>query len=268
MGSLSITLLGTGTSTGVPVIGCSCEVCTSADPRDKRLRCSVYVRAETDDGQIHVVIDTGPDFRQQALKYGIPCVDAVLLTHQHFDHVVGLDDLRPYCFQPRTAIPCFANSTTADSLRRSHNYIFEDGSYPGIVQLTMTEVEGSFEVKSRYGFAGRVKITPIPAQHGDLEVLGYRIGDFAYLTDVSAIPESSKTLLHDLDVLVIDGLREEAHPTHLTFDAATQVAREVSAGETYFIHMTHTVRHAESDSRLPEDVRLAYDGLKLTCGFD
>lgn len=268
MAGVRVTLLGTGTSTGVPVIGCNCEVCRSSDPRDRRLRCSAYVVAEIEEGAIHLVIDTGPDFRQQALQYGIKQVDGVLFTHQHFDHVVGLDDLRPFCFDPRTAIPCFANTITADTLRSSHGYIFRDGSYPGIVKLTMNEVEGAFSVSGRYGQRGKVEVIPIPAKHGQLDVFGFRIGRFAYLTDVSAIPESSFPLLEGLDVLVLDGLRDEPHPTHLTFADATEVARQVGASETHFIHMTHTVLHAEMDARLPHGIRLGYDGLVLHASLD
>ena len=216
-----------------------------------------------DAGDIHLVIDTGPDFRQQALRYGIKQVDGVLFTHQHFDHVVGLDDLRPYCFDPRTAIPCFANEITVETLKESHGYIFRDGSYPGIVKLTLNEVDGVFSVPSRHGHPSKVDVTPIPAEHGSLDVFGFRIGQFAYLTDVSGIPESSFSLLEGLDVLVLDGLREEPHPTHLTFGDATEIAQRVAATETYFIHMTHTVLHAEMDARLPHGIHLGYDGLVL-----
>lgn len=263
MSSLRATLLGTGTSTGVPVIGCSCAVCTSKDPRDRRLRCSAYVVAETDDGPVHLLIDTGPDFRQQALTYGIERVDGVLYTHHHFDHVVGVDDLRPFSFNPRSEIPCFANIETAATLRRTHRYIFEDGTYPGIANLSLHEIDGLFAVGSRYGHEGTVWVTPIPARHGAMDVFGFRIGRFAYLTDVNAVPDESMTLLEDLDVLILDGLREKPHETHFTFAEATRVAQLVGARETYFIHMTHTVLHEETDLALPEGIRLAYDGLTL-----
>ena len=268
MSSLRVTLLGTGTSTGVPVIGCTCDVCTSTDPRDKRLRCSAYVLAETAHGPVHLIIDTGPDFRQQALMYGIDRVDAVLYTHQHFDHIVGVDDLRPFCFSPRTAIPCYGNAETVAALRNSHGYIFEDGTYPGIVKLTLHDVNESFAVGSRYGHEGTVTVQPIEAIHGKMKVLGFRIGRFAYLTDVSGIPEQSIDLLQGLDVLVLDGLREDPHPTHLTFGGATEIARRLEAGETYLIHMTHTVRHEVVDAGLPDGIHLAYDGLVLDARMD
>ena len=263
MPSLRATLLGTGTSTGVPIIGCSCAVCTSEDPRDQRLRCSAYIVAETDLGPIHILIDTGPDFRQQALTYGVERVDGVLYTHHHFDHIVGADDLRPFCFNPRTAIPCFANGETAESLRRTHGYIFEDATYPGIVKLLLLEIDGPFSVGSRYGHAGTISVTPIPARHGLMDVLGFRIGRFAYLTDVNAVPNESLVLLEGLEVLILDGLREKPHETHFTLDEATTVAQRVGAKETYFIHMTHTVAHAETDATLPEDIHLAFDGLTV-----
>ena len=263
MSSLRATLLGTGTSTGVPVIGCPCAVCSSKDPRDRRLRCSAYIVAETAEGPVHLLIDTGPDFRQQALTYGIERIDGVLYTHHHFDHIVGVDDLRPYCFNPRTEIPCFANAETAVSLLRTHGYIFEDGTYPGIVKLSLHEIDGPFSVGSRYGHGGAVSVTPIPARHGAMDVLGFRIGRFAYLTDVNVVPDESLPLLEDLDVLILDGLREKPHETHFTFAEATGVAQRVGAKETYFIHMTHTAPHAETDAALPEGIHLAYDGLTL-----
>ena len=259
---VTVTLLGTGTSTGIPVVGCACRVCRSDDPRDARLRCAAYVVADTEAGPIHLVIDTGPDFRQQALRYGVGAVDAVLVTHHHFDHVVGLDDLRPFFFGNPRAIPVYASPATAEVLRRMFGYIFCDGTYPGISRLDLVEVEGPFEVASR-AHAGRVTVTPIPALHGDLPVYGYRVGRFAYLTDVSAVPDESLALLDGLDVLVLDALRWEPHPTHFSFEEAVETARRIGARETYLVHMTHSVLHAETDARLPEGVRLAHDGLVL-----
>ncbi|HLT46335.1 MAG TPA: MBL fold metallo-hydrolase [Rubricoccaceae bacterium] len=263
--SLRATLLGTGTSTGVPVVGCRCRVCTSADPRDRRLRCAAYVVAETDAGPVHLVIDTGPDFRQQALRYGVAAVDAVLVTHHHFDHVVGLDDLRPFFFGNHRAIPVYASPTTAAVLRRMFGYIFCDGTYPGISNLDLEEVAAPFEVASR-AHGGRVTVTPIPALHGGLPVYGYRVGRFAYLTDVNAVPEESLALLEGLDVLVLDALRREPHPTHFTIGEAVEVARRIGARETHLVHMTHSVLHAETEARLPEGVHLAYDGLVVEAG--
>lgn len=252
-------LLGTGTSTGIPVIGCRCTVCTSTDPRDQRLRCSCYLEA---DG-VHVVIDTGPDFRQQALRYGIPRVDAVLLTHHHFDHVVGLDDLRPFCFDSEAPIPIYARQNTAEVVERMFRYVFHDGSYPGVPNLVLRTITEPFAVSSRYDLRRSLDVLPIEVDHGDLPMLGFRIGDFAYVTDTNNIPGPSRELLADLDVLVLDALRVRPHPTHFTIDEAVDVARRIGARQTYLVHMTHSVLHAETDARLPEGISLGYDGLSV-----
>ncbi len=259
--AVRVTLLGTGTSTGVPVIGCRCRVCTSEDPRDTRTRCAAFVEAETERGPVRIVIDTGPDFRQQALAHGVAGVDAVLFTHHHFDHVVGLDDLRPFLFANRTPIPCYAAPETAAVLRQMFRYIFADGSYPGVPLLVLREIDGPFDVASRDEPEAAVEVVPLRAYHGDLPVLGFRIGGFAYLTDVSAIPEETEVLLGGLDVLVLDALRPRPHPTHLSIPEAVAVAERVAARQTYFIHLTHNVLHHEADARLPETIRLGFDGL-------
>jgi phosphoribosyl 1,2-cyclic phosphate phosphodiesterase len=257
-----VTLLGTGTSTGIPVIGCGCRVCTSEDPRDTRTRCAAYLVVETDAGPIHLVIDTGPDFRQQVLREEIPRVDAVLFTHHHFDHVVGIDDLRPFFFGNRTPIPCYANADTAGVLRTMFRYIF-DRTYPGASLLELHEVDGPFTVRSRYEAGAEVEATPLGAFHGDLPIFGYRIGRFAYLTDVSRIPDETFARLDGLDVLVLDGLRRTPHPTHFSLDEAVAAAERVGARQTYLIHMTHNVLHAEEDALLPDHVALGYDGLSF-----
>jgi len=258
-GRVHVQLLGTGTSTGIPVVGCSCATCTSGNPHDRRLRSSCFVEV---DG-VHILIDAGPDFREQALLYGIRDVDAVLITHHHFDHVVGLDDLRPFLFENRTAIPCYAMENSADVLRSMFGYIFRDGSYPGVARLDMHTVEGPFEVASRSSSA-RVQIIPVPAMHGSLPVLGYRIGAFAYLTDVSEIPYGSRSLLEDLDVLVLDALRPKPHPMHFSIDQAVEEARRIGARETRFIHMAHGVRHDDVNASLPDGMRLGYDGMRFS----
>lgn len=249
------------------MLGCDCRVCTSADPRDRRLRVSAHVEGATEGGPVHIQIDTGPDFRQQALRYGIRRVDAVLFTHHHFDHVVGMDDLRPLVRHDEPAIPCYASAETAGVLRRSFSYIFVDHSYPGVARLDLHEVDGPFDVRSRAGAAGPVRVVPVPARHGDIDVLGYRIGRFAHLTDVSAVPESSLPLLDGLDVLVLDGLRARPHPTHLSFDDAVAVARRVGARRTFLVHMTHDALHAEAENDLPPDVRLGVDGMVVVVGM-
>ncbi|MEM8559320.1 MAG: MBL fold metallo-hydrolase [Bacteroidota bacterium] len=261
---MTATLLGTGTSTGVPVIGCTCRVCTSSDPRDKRLRCSAHVVAETDAGPVHLQIDTGPDFRTQALRFGVEAVDALLVTHHHFDHVVGMDDLRPYFFREPAPIPVVAPPNTEAALRKMFGYIFEDGSYPGISKLALRAETEPFTVASRTQPAACVEVTPVPAFHGSLPLYGYRVGGLAYLTDVSALPEASFALLEDLDVLVLDALRHEPHPTHFSFSEAIAAAERIGARETVFVHMTHSILHAEDDAALPDGMRLGYDGLVLT----
>ncbi len=255
--ALKVTLLGTGTSTGVPVIGCRCRVCTSADPRDERTRCAAYVQA---DG-LGLVIDTGPDFRRQALREQLGRIDAVLFTHHHFDHVVGLDDLRPFFFGNRATLPCYARANTAQVLDNMFPYIFRDGTYPGVPDLALRRIEGPFDVSSRYDDLGPVRVEPIDVFHGALPMYGYRIGRFAYLTDTSALPDHSFDKLHDLDVLVLDALRHEHHPTHFTIEEAVETARRIGARQTYFIHMTHSILHEETDAGLPDGINLGYDGL-------
>ncbi|PSQ93142.1 MAG: MBL fold metallo-hydrolase [Bacteroidetes bacterium SW_4_67_19] len=237
------TLLGTGTSTGVPVLGCDCAVCTSDDPRDQRLRssCHLVVRPRgpggCDDDAVHLQIDTGPDFRRQALRYGVERVDAVLYTHAHFDHVTGLDDLRPFFFQNAAPAPCFARPHTAKVLRRMFPHVFVHDDYPNASNLELHEI-------TEDALAG--------------------VGRFAYLTDASAIPDASFDQLDgQVDTLVIDALHRRDHPTHFSIEEATRAARRIGARATYFTHLTHSVRHAEEEPRLPEGIHLAYDGLRL-----
>jgi phosphoribosyl 1,2-cyclic phosphate phosphodiesterase len=256
---LKVTLMGTGTSTGVPVIGCTCPTCISTDLKDKRLRCSCYIEV----GGIHLVIDVGPDFRGQAIKYGIKEVDAALITHHHFDHVAGLDDLRPFMFYNRASIPCYALKSTKDVMEEMFAYIFRDGNYPGVPKLELAEVHGPFVVQSRSGTAS-VAVIPIPIVHGSLEIIGYRIGNFAYLTDVSEVPFSSRPLLKGLDVLILDGLRDKPHPMHLTIDQSISVAEEIGAKQTWFTHIAHDLMHAEIEARMPAGMAPAYDGLQFT----
>lgn len=215
-------------------------------------------------GGLSILVDAGPDFRAQALREGIDHIDAVLFTHHHFDHVVGLDDLRPFLFGNPRPIPCFAPPETEQVLRRMFGYIFDDGSYPGVPNLSLHRLDGSpFEVGSRESDASAT-ITPIPALHGDTPVYGYRVGRFAYLTDVNHIPSTSLKLLEGVEVLVLDALRRRPHGTHFSFDEAVAVSRHIGPQETWFVHMTHSVMHDEENAKLPEGINLAYDGLQLT----
>ncbi len=259
--ALTVTLLGTGTSTGVPVIGCDCDVCTSSDPRDARLRTSAHIVAHALEGDVHVQIDVGPDFRTQALRAGLEDVDGLVITHEHFDHVVGLDDLRPFFFGDRPAVPVFARPGTADALRSMFRYVF-DRTYPGASRLDLHPVDGPFVISSRTS-KGSVEVVPITAPHGRFEVMGVRIGNFGYLTDAGSVPPEARAVLEGVDTLVLDGLRPEPHPTHLTFLEAAAVAADVGARETWLTHVTHNVLHAQADAMLPDGVRLAYDGLVL-----
>ena len=259
--TLRVTLLGTGTSTGVPVIGCDCRVCQSADPHDTRLRCACFIEGAAQ----RLLIDAGPDFRTQALRLGLARLDAVLFTHHHFDHVVGLDDLRPFFFENDRPIPCYAPPNTAEVLRTMFPYIFVHDHYKAAPKLTLREVDGPFATHSRYPDAPNcpLVITPVPLFHGEMPILGYRIGRFAYLTDTSRIPEESFAHLGDLDVLVLDALRHQPHATHFTIEEAVAVARRLGARQTYFTHLTHDVLHAEENARLPEGIQLAHDGLSF-----
>ncbi|MBE2185877.1 MAG: MBL fold metallo-hydrolase [Rhodothermales bacterium] len=260
---MRLTFLGTGTSTGVPVIGCGCDVCTSLDPRDRRLRTAALVEA----GGLSVVIDTGPDFRTQALRAGMTRLDAVLFTHAHYDHVAGLDDVRPFLFDQTRPIPCYAAPATAAALRRVYPYAWGGDAYPGVPVLALRELDGEpFVLEGRYDDTVdvRLPVVPVLVQHGTAPILGFRLGSLAYLTDVSAIPDTSLPLLEGLDVLVLDALRPEPHPMHLSLDEAVAMAEQIGARHTYFVHMAHQVRHAAI--RLPAGMTLAYDGLAVNVG--
>ncbi len=262
---MRVTLLGTGTSTGVPVIGCRCRVCSSTDPRDARTRCACYVWAMG----MGIVIDTGPDFRYQMLREGINRIDAVLYTHHHFDHVVGVDDLRPYFFQNAVPMACYAYTRTAHELRRMFPYIFDGGvTYGAAPRLQLQEVEASFTVRSRYGGDCSLEVVPLELLHGTLHVFGYRIGRFAYITDANHIPDETYDRLQCVDVLVIDALRHAPHPRHFTIDEALAVAERIGARQTYLVHITHNVLHAEEEERLPKGVALGYDGLTFEVSTD
>lgn len=251
---MNITFLGTGTSQGVPVIGCSCEVCQSLDFRDQRLRASIHIAVE---GQSFVV-DTGPDFRMQMLREGIKKLDAVLFTHEHKDHTAGLDDIRPFNFYQQADIPIFGRLAVLEQLQREYAYIFNDKKYPGVPQVACVEIDHNpFQING-------IGITPIPVLHYKLPVLGFRIGDFSYITDANHIPEESLALLEGSEILVLNALQKEPHIAHFTLDQAIEQAQRIGAKKTYFTHISHRLgKHAAVEKELPEGIFLSYDGLKL-----
>lgn len=252
---MKITFLGTGTSCGVPQIGCECEVCQSADPRDKRLRCSAMV--EVDDK--HILIDCGPDFRQQMMAVPFAKLDGVLITHEHYDHVGGLDDLRPY--MEFGEVNVYAEDFCATHLEERIPYCFtpKEKRYPGVPAINLVRVEPHVPIDIE-----GVEIMPLRVMHAKLPILGFRIGKMAYITDMKTIPDEELEYLKGVDFLVINGLRHEEHPSHQTVEEAIEYAQKVGAKQTYLIHMSHHVgKHSEEEAKLPDGFHYAYDGLTV-----
>lgn len=250
---MKVTFLGTGTSHGVPMIGCDCATCRSSDPRDRRLRPSILV--ESDDGTV-VLVDAGPDLRLQALTHDVRRVDAIIFTHGHADHILGLDEVRRYNALQKRAMPCYGDDATVADVKRVFGYVFDPGSTKGggLPQIETFTICGPFCV-------GRQEVTPVPILHGNRQILGLRFGPFAYLTDCSGIPDASWRLLEDLDVLVIDALRERPHPTHFALAEAIEATKRIGPSRAYFTHMCHDLAHEATCRRLPPGMQLAYDGL-------
>lgn len=251
----AITFLGTGTSQGVPVISCNCEVCSSSDPRDNRLRTSVLVEI----GDHTIVIDTGPDFRQQMLSNKVSNLSAVLFTHEHKDHVAGLDDVRPFNFIHKKAIDVYAEKRVQDAIRREYAYIFAEYQYPGIPQINMNLIHNTpFVIRD-------IEVIPIRVMHYKLPILGYRIEDFCYLTDVKTIPNSEFDKLKNIQVLVINALRKEEHISHLNLKEALALIEKIKPQKAYLTHLSHRFgRHAIEEPKLPKNVFIAYDGLQIS----
>ncbi len=248
-----LTVLGSGTSMGVPTIGCGCAVCQSPDPHDRRTRPSVMVEYE---GR-RVLIDTTPDFREQAIRERIRSLDAVLYTHAHADHILGLDDLRPLTFHSSGKIPLYAQAPALCRIEEMFSYIFAgDYQYGGIAQVELNLLNGPLDL---YG----ARFEPVPVMHGDVEICGFRFGAAAYLTDHSEVPDTSLRLLEGLDILFLDALRHKPHPTHSTVDTSLSLVERLKPQRAFFTHISHDLAHEATNADLPANVRLAYDGMKL-----
>lgn len=254
MASVKLTFLGTGTSQGVPVIACPCEVCRSISPRDKRLRSAALIEV---DGQT-LVIDTGPDFRQQMLREKVTSLDAVLFTHEHKDHVAGMDDVRAFNFLQGRAMDIYASTQVQDALKRDFHYAFGENKYPGVPELRLHTIDAQpFEV-------GQTTVRPFWVLHYKMPVLGFRIGDVTYITDANHIPEESKQVIRGSKILVLNALRKSEHISHFNLEQALQVVEELQPERAYFTHISHLLgKHSEVSRELPPNVELAYDGLQV-----
>ncbi len=252
---MQITFTGTGTSQGIPVIACSCHVCQSTDLRDKRLRSSIHIQTEN----ASIVIDTGPDFRQQMLRENIKYLDAVVFTHEHKDHTAGLDDVRAFNFVQKKAMKVYATKQVQEALKREFAYAFANIKYPGVPEIALEEINA----KTPFTING-VTLIPILVYHYKLPVLGFRIGDFTYITDANFIPEEEKEKIKGSKIIVINALRRQTHISHFTLEEAIALMDELKPEKAYFTHISHQLgKHEDVSKELPAYIKLAYDGLKL-----
>ncbi len=252
---MKVTFLGTGTSQGVPLIGCDCEVCISADPRDNRLRSSIWVQI----GDTSIVVDSGPDFRYQMLRAKVKKLDAIVFTHSHKDHIAGLDDVRAYNFFSKKAVNIYATQETQEALKREFYYVFSEKQYPGIPQIDLNTINA----QQNFDINGHT-IKPILVKHMHMDVLGFRFGDFTYITDANYIAPEEIEKIKGSKVLVLNALRHKEHPSHYTLEEAIKVAEEIGAEQTYFTHISHQLgNHSKINNQLPDGIQLSYDGLEL-----
>ncbi len=255
MQSLELTILGAGSSAGTPVVGCYCQTCLSINPKNKRTRCSSLIKFESGE---HILIDTSPDLRFQSLRESITRIDAVLYTHTHADHLHGIDDLRAFCQLHKIQIPIFGKKEALDHIALKFGYaLSEPKGFWEMPVLKAIPVQDPFQLFNE-------NVIPIPVLHGRSEIYGYRIGNFAYLTDVSQIPDNSLKLLDGLEILFLDCLRLKEHPTHINLEQSLELANQINAKKTYLIHMTHDLEYESLKKELPDHIDVGYDGLKIT----
>ena len=253
---MRVTFLGTGTSQGIPVIACQCVVCQSTDTRDKRLRTSIMIQL---DDNTNIVVDTGPDFRYQMLREDVRRLDAVLVTHAHKDHTAGMDDVRAFNYQQQQSIPIYGTALTHESLKREFYYAFGEQKYPGVPRLELRPIVAGETFR-----VGTQSFIPIEVMHYKMPVMGFRIGNFAYITDAKTVSEESRSLLKGVDILVVNALQEEPHISHFTKDEAIAFAEEIKAKTTYLTHISHRFgKHAKIEKTLPDSIQVAYDRLVI-----